>query len=112
MRFNRNIPKENREYLRNELKKYESEFDDMTKAEKDALHKWVASGRSPYDNGDYVCYEGGCPVDFISALRMWEEMANEEPPVPVYDTELDKTVFLATDLVHTEIDSNEELPFK
>ena len=46
MRFNRNVPKENRDYLRAELKKYEAEFDDMTKAEKDALYKWVASGRS------------------------------------------------------------------
>ena len=112
MRFNRNVPKENRDYLRAELKKYEAEFDDMTTAEKDALYKWVASGRSPYDNGDYVCYEGGYPVDFISALRMWEEMSKEEPPVPVYDTGREEPVFLATDLVHMEIAPNEELPFK
>ena len=112
MRFNRNVPKENREYLRKELKKYEAEFDDMTVTEKDALYKWVSAGGSPYDNGDYVCYEGGYPVDFVSTLRMWEEMAKEEPPVPVYDTELDEPVFLAMDLIHTEIDPNEELPFK
>ena len=110
MRFNRNVPKENREYLRKELKKYEAEFEDMTKAEKDALYKWVASGRSPHENGDYVCYEGGYPVDFISALRMWEEMANEEPPVPEYDTELDVPVYIASDLL--KIDPDEELPFK
>ena len=110
MRFNRNVPKENRDHLRAELKKYEAEFDDMTTAEKDALYKWVASGRSPYDNGDYVCYEGGYPVDFISALRMWEEMAKEEPPVPVYDLELDEPVYMVSDL--TKMDPDEELPFK
>ena len=43
---------------------------------------------------------------------MWEEMSKEEPPVPVYDTGREEPVFLATDLVHMEIDPNEELPFK
>lgn len=112
MRFNRNVPKENREYLRKELKKYETEFDDMTVAEKDALYKWVASGRSPYDNGDYVCYGGGYPVDFVSALRMWEEMAKEEIPEPTYDTELDEPVYMASDFIKAGTYSDEELPFK
>ena len=110
MRFNRNVPRENREYLRAELKKYEAEFDDMTKSEKDALYKWVAAGGSPYDNGDYVCYEGGYPVDFVSTLRMWEEMAKEENLVPLYDTELEEPVYMVSDLIKT--DSDEELPFK
>lgn len=73
---------------------------------------WVYDTTSPYDNGDYVCYEGGHPVDFISALRMWEEMSKEEFPVPVYDTGLEEPIFLETDLFHIEIDPNEELPFK
>lgn len=110
MRFNRNVPKENREYLRTELKKYEAEFNDMTKAERDALYEWVASGRSPYDNGSYVCYDGGYPVDFISTLRMWKEMSKEEHPISEYDIELDAPVYRVSDSI--EIDSDEDLPFK
>ena len=36
--------------------------------------KWVASGRSPYDNGDYIYSENGCPMDFVSAMRFQDEM--------------------------------------
>lgn len=38
------------------------------------LHEWVAKGRSPYDNGDYICGAGGYPLDFISALRAEKEL--------------------------------------
>jgi len=109
MRFNKNVPRENREYLRAELKKYEAEFDDMTPIEKDALYKWVSSGRSPYDNGDYICYDGGYPVDFVSALRMWDEMSKDETPVPAYDTELEDLVYTVSDF---SVNPDEDLPFK
>lgn len=46
----------------------------MTKEERRELHKWVASGRSPYENGSYVCASNGCPADFISALRFGSEL--------------------------------------
>ncbi len=39
-----------------------------------SLHDWVAKGRSPYDNGDYICGAGGFPLDFISALRAEKEL--------------------------------------
>jgi len=112
MRFNRNVPKENIEYLREELKKYEAEFNDMTTEERKALHEWVASGKSPYDNGDYICYEGGYPVDFVSALRTWEEMNKEEISEPVYDTELENIVFIASEPSGMQINPEEDLPFK
>ena len=53
MRFYKNVPQENREFLKEQLKKYEKEMA-MTSGERKELHKWVASGRSPYDNGDYI----------------------------------------------------------
>ena len=51
MRFHKNVPQENREFLTEQLKKYEKEMV-MTSEERKELHKWVAKGRSPYDNGD------------------------------------------------------------
>ena len=58
MRFHKNVPQENREFLTEQLRQYEKEMR-MNADERKALHKWVASGRSPYDNGDYICTEGG-----------------------------------------------------
>ena len=46
----------------------------MSKEECRELHEWVAKGRSPYDNGDYICGAGGYPLDFISALRAEKEL--------------------------------------
>lgn len=72
MRFHKNVPRENRELLIEQLRQYEKEMR-MTSDERKELHKWVASGRSPYDNGDYICSDGGYPLDFVSALRFVEE---------------------------------------
>ena len=68
MRFHKNVPLEHREILAEQLKKYEKEMA-MTSEERKELHKWVASGRSPYDNGDYIYGENGWPMDFVSAMR-------------------------------------------
>lgn len=38
------------------------------------LKAWVKSGHSPYENGDYICLEGGGPMDFINALRFQEDL--------------------------------------
>lgn len=72
MRFHKNVPQENREVLKEQLKKYEAEMA-MTSLERKELHKWVASGRSPYDNGDYIYSENGWPMDFVNAMRFVEE---------------------------------------
>lgn len=71
MRFCKNVTGETREFLMQQLKEYERETE-MTKEERRLLHQWVASGRSPYDNGDYI-YGAGGPIDFISALRTAQE---------------------------------------
>lgn len=48
MRFRKNVPAEHREFLQEQLKQYKKEMT-MTKNELRELEKWVASGRSPYD---------------------------------------------------------------
>lgn len=73
MRFHKNIPQEVRAFLQEQLKEYETNTP-MSKEERRELHEWVAKGRSPYDNGDYICGAGGYPLDFISALRAEKEL--------------------------------------
>lgn len=123
MRFHKNVPQENREVLTIQLKQYEKEMA-MTSEERRELHKWVASGRSPYDNGDYICSENGCPMDFVSALRFvdeqikWFESLSEEEKeaflqenTPQYDTISDEVVF-GIDSFVWKSDPEEELPFR
>jgi len=62
MRFHKNVPKENREYLKELLAKYETETA-MCHSERQELYEWVAKGRSPYENGDYVCGGNGNLLD-------------------------------------------------
>ena len=73
MRFHKNIPQEVRAFLQAQLKEYEANTP-MSKEERRELHKWVAKGRSPYDNGDYICGADWNPLDFISALRAEKEL--------------------------------------
>lgn len=80
MKFQKHIHREVREYLRQQLKEYES-GKQMTKEERRLLHEWVASGRSPYENGDYISGGGGL-LDFISAHRAMQEIM--ENPAPLF----------------------------
>lgn len=103
MRFHKNVPLEHREFLTEQLKKYEKEMA-MTSEERKELHKWVARGRSPYDNGDYIYGENGWPMDFVSAMRFeadqmeWFASLSEEEKRALqgraqqYDTELDEPI--------------------
>ena len=123
MRFHKNIPQENREVLKEQLKKYEAEMA-MTSLERKELHKWVASGRSPYDNGDYIYSENGWPMDFVNAMRFVEEqiewfqnLSEEEREKflrenqPQYDTVTDEPIL--QDSYYTKYrDPEEELPFQ
>lgn len=123
MRFYKNVPQENREILTEQLKKYEKEMA-MTSDERKELHKWVASGRSPYDNGDYICGENGWPMDFVSAMRFvneqleWFESLSEEEKEsllhknePQYDTHSDEPVFCMSSGLR-DVYPDEELPFQ
>lgn len=73
MKFHRHVTQEVRTFLLKQLKEYEANTP-MNKEERKALHDWVANGRSPYDNGDYICGDNGFPLDFISALRAEKEL--------------------------------------
>lgn len=123
MRFHKNVPQENRELLREQLKKYEAEMA-MTSLERKELHKWVASGRSPYDNGDYIYSENGWPMDFINAMRFVEEqiewfqnLSEEEREEflrenqPQYDTVSEEPI-LQDSYYAKYWDPEEELPFQ
>lgn len=68
MKFQKHVTSEMQEMLLQQLKEYEaSTF--MSKEERKELHDWVSKGKSPYDNGNHICFDGGFPLDFISALR-------------------------------------------
>lgn len=123
MRFHKNVPQENRDFLTGQLKRYEKEMA-MTSEERRELHKWVARGRSPYENGDYVCRENGCPKDFVSALRFMDEqmewfasLSEEEKDALrnnnefQYDTQTEEPVFCMSEYISMP-ESDEELPFR
>ena len=122
IKFDKKVAPEIKELLIKELKKYEKEIK-MTKAERKDLYEWVASGRSPYDNGSYVCYEGGQPMDFINALRFiqeeaahYESLSEEEKSgyqrcKETYDIDNDEPMIMAGAL-DICLDDLEDLPFK
>lgn len=87
MRFHKNVPVEHQEILLEQLKKYKKEIK-MTKEEQRDLEKWVASGHSPYDNGDYIYTEYGYPMDFVNAMRFFNEII--EKMRSMSEEELDK----------------------
>ena len=62
---------------RRDARCYLRQFPDATKEEKQALHSWVSSCHSPYDNPDGVTGEDGKPVDFLNALRFLEEVGQQ-----------------------------------
>lgn len=75
MRFHRHVPKERRVYLKELLLKYEKEKA-ITLYERKDLYSWVASGKSPYENGYYYYYENGSLMDFVDASRFNEELCH------------------------------------
>lgn len=123
MRFHRHVKQEVRIFLLEQLKEYEANTP-MSKEERKELHDWVAKGRSPYDNGDYICGSGGYPLDFISALRAerelrdWFDSLSEEEKETEkkgycyqYSTETDEVYF---DIIAFQLPDVEEcdLPFQ
>ena len=60
-----------------EMWAYLKHFPDATAEEIAALRQWVKDGNSPYENGDGV-YDDSChTMDFINALRFWDDMYQE-----------------------------------
>ena len=105
MKFHKRVPRETRNLLKAQLADYERSMK-MTAAERKALHEWVSSGNSPYDNDMQICGAYG-PLDFISAIRLMDD----ENVVwdTVYDTQTDEIVFRVA--VADEVQADDELPF-
>ena len=59
------------------MRQYLKDFPDATPEEKRDLSRWVRSGHSPYENGDYIATESGWSMDFIRARRFLEEEHRE-----------------------------------
>ena len=56
---------------------YLKHFPDATAEEIAALRQWVKGGNNPYENGNGV-YNDSCRLmDFINALRFWDDMYQE-----------------------------------
>ena len=89
MKFQKRVPREIRDMLTKQLADYERGMK-MSAAERKALHEWVSSGRSPYDN-DMQIYGDYGSLDYISAMRLMED----ESVIwdTVYDTQTDEVVF-------------------
>ena len=101
MRFRKNVPAEHREFLQEQLKQYKKEIT-MSKDELRELEKWVASGRSPYDNGDYIYSENGCPEE--EREQELRELRGD------YDTVSD-SIIINTEWSDPVMDPDAELPF-
>ena len=81
------LSKEDRAYLRKLMKDYLKKVPDATPEEKAELKVWVMGGHDPYDNPYSVWGEDGFPLDYITAVRFWEDFDppedDDENPVPV-----------------------------
>ena len=65
--------------LRNEiciLEEYEGMLESMTIYEKEELREWMAHGKSVNGNPCMLYDEKGCLTDFITAIRIEEDMGN------------------------------------
>ena len=60
-----------------EMWAYLKHFPDATAEEIAALRQWVKGGNSPYENGNGVYDDSYHTMDFISALRFWDDMYQE-----------------------------------
>ena len=78
---------------------------------------------SPYDNGDYIYSENGCPMDFVSAMRFqdemyewWMSLSEEEREQELRELRGDYDIVSDSIIIDTEwsnpaMDPDAELPF-
>lgn len=110
MKFQKHVKRGVREYLKQQLKEYESKTQ-MSKEERLLLHEWVSTGRSPYENGDYIYGAGGL-LDFISAHSTMPEIMDNPEIIPVhYDTFSDDIMLDISKLSLPDV-ADEDLPFQ
>ena len=110
VKFQKHVKRGVREYLKQQLKEYESKTQ-MSKEERLLLHEWVSTGRSPYENGDYIYGAGGL-LDFISAHSTMPEIMDNPEKIPVhYDTFSDDIMLDISKLSLPDV-ADEDLPFQ
>jgi len=63
-----------RAFLSKELKEYEASIADLTEQERKGLHEWVGNGNRVVENPCCYCDESGRPMDYISAVRLDEDI--------------------------------------
>lgn len=68
----------------------------MNADERAELRQWVMEGNSPYDNGWYVCDEDGCPLDFVTAIRIVQDETVMSNAIYAYDTRKDEAAILVS----------------
>lgn len=73
MEFNKSVSQELRDMLNSDLKRYEDSMV-LTELERLELRKWVSDGYSPYSNPNYMSNENGSPMDFVTAMRISDEL--------------------------------------
>jgi DnaJ-domain-containing protein 1 len=62
----------------NTLKDYEEMLESMSTQEKEELREWMAQGYSVNCNPYLLYGENGCPMDLIDAIRINEDMCNNQ----------------------------------
>lgn len=95
MRFSKKMTADQKEYLNELLRQYE-ERTPMNSEERAELRQWVMEGNSPYDNGWYLCYEDGCLLDFVSAVRIVRDDTVMSNAIYAYDTCKDEPAILVS----------------
>ena len=68
LRFAKEVPMEQRQFLRRSLNDYERRTQ-MTDAEREELYAWVSAGNDVCSNPGNLASESGCEMDFISGIR-------------------------------------------
>lgn len=101
------LQRENKREMRSYLKR----FPDATPEEKRALRRWVNSGHSPYENGDYIVNDDGGPMDFIHALRFLEDEYQEYLKDPEGYREIRSGDHGPTTTAYYDPETGEEYPF-
>lgn len=77
MKEARTLDKNRKDFLRRQLKEYESTIGTLTEDEKKELHEWVTTGNSVQDNPYCIYGEDGYPMDYINAVRCDKELCEE-----------------------------------
>jgi hypothetical protein len=72
------ITNEAKKYCPTELNTYMKKYTDLTSDEKKGLHNWVVNGYSIYDNPYDICDEHGVTMDYINAIRVYDETILDE----------------------------------